>query len=205
MRGDRSMWLLDKFLRKFINKGELTVIDHKGATRRYGSPDPLHGPITVRLMDARVAGEIVRNPRLALGEAYMDGRLVIEDGGDIRDFLLFAIYNAPWEREGPLEPRGPIRRTANYVAGKLDQINRRTRSRRNAEHTYNLTRRLYELFLDADRQYTCAYYRDTANSLEKAQLDKKAHIAAKLHLKAGMRVLDVGCGWGGTSHYLHRH
>jgi cyclopropane-fatty-acyl-phospholipid synthase len=199
------MWLLDKFLRKLVTKGELIVIDHDGTTRQYGSPDPLHGPVTVRLTDSRIAGEIVRNPRLAVGEAYVDGRMVVEGGSDIRDFLLLIIYNAPWEDEGPLKPQGPFRRSLNYVAGKIDQINWKARSRRNAEHTYNLTRRLYELFLDADRQYTCGYYRDTDNSLEQAQLDKKAHLAAKLHLKPGMKVLDIGCGWGGLALYLHRH
>ena len=92
-----------------------------------------------------------------------------------------------------------------FVAGKLDQFNWRARSRHNAEHTYNLTRTLYDLFLDEDRQYTMAYYRDAANSLEQARLDKKAHVAAKLHLKPGMKVLDIGCGWGGLALYLHRH
>jgi cyclopropane-fatty-acyl-phospholipid synthase len=81
----------------------------------------------------------------------------------------------------------------------------RPKARRNAEHSYNLTRRLYELFLDEDRQYTMAYYRDTENGLEKAQLDKKAHVAAKMYLKPGMKVLDVGCGWGGFAIYMHKH
>ena len=134
----------------------------------------------------------------------MDGRLVF-DQGDIRDLVLLIRENAPWEQEGVLEPRGPLRKVAEYLGGLIDQVNWKGRSRRNAEHSYNLTRRLYELFLDEDRQYTCAYYTDTSNSLEQAQLDKKAHIAAKLHLKPGMKVLDIGCGWGGLALYLHRH
>jgi len=199
------MWLLDKMLRRLVHKGELTVIDHDGKTYRYGSPDPNHGPITVRLTDRGAALHIAKDPRLGAGEAYMDGRMVVEPPKDIRDLLLFARYNAPWEKPGALKPRGLARRTAGKLVAKLDQINWKTRSARNAEHTYNLTRRLYELFLDEDRQYTCAYYRDTSNSLEQAQLDKKAHIAAKLYLKPGMKVLDIGCGWGGLALYLNRH
>jgi cyclopropane-fatty-acyl-phospholipid synthase len=199
------MWLLDKMLRRLVRKGELTVVDHDGTTHRYGTPDPNHGPITVRLTDRRAAFDIAKDPRLGAGEAYMDGRLVVEPPRDIRDLILFARYNAPWEKPGALRPKGLVRRAAGKIAGRLDQINWKSRSARNAEHTYNLTRRLYELFLDEDRQYTCAYYRDTSNSLEQAQLDKKAHIAGKLHLKPGMKVLDIGCGWGGLALYLHRH
>ena len=198
------MWLLDKMVRRLIRKGQLTIIDHRGKAYRYGSPDPAIRSVRVRLMDKGAAFKIVADPRLGAGEAYMDGRFVVEDG-DIRDLILLARYNAPFERPGALKPKGPVRQAARAIAGRLDQVNWRTRSRRNAEHTYNLTRRLYELFLDEDRQYTCAYYRDPANSLEQAQLDKKAHIAAKLNLKPGMRVLDIGCGWGGLALYLHRH
>jgi len=199
------MWLLDKMLKKLVRKGELTVVDHDGKTYRYGAPDPNHGPIRVRLTDRGAAFHIAKDPRLGAGEAYTDGRLVVEPPHDIRDLILFARYNAPWEKPGALKPKGLLRRAAGKLAGRLDQINWRSRSARNAEHTYNLTRRLYELFLDEDRQYTCAYYRDLSNSLEQAQLDKKAHIAAKLHLKPGMKVLDIGCGWGGLALYLHRH
>ncbi|MGQ0587990.1 MAG: class I SAM-dependent methyltransferase [Sphingosinicella sp.] len=199
------MWLLDKMLKKLVRKGELAVIDHDGKTYRYGSPDPNHGPIIVRLTDGGAAFHIAKDPRLGAGEAYMEGRMVVEPPHDVRDLLLFARYNAPWERPGALRPRGLMNRAVGRLAGKLDQINWRGRSRHNAEHTYNLTRRLYELFLDEDRQYTMAYYRDPANSLEQAQLDKKAHIAAKLNLKPGMKVLDIGCGWGGLALYLHRH
>jgi cyclopropane-fatty-acyl-phospholipid synthase len=198
------MWLLDKMLRKLIRKGELTLVDHDGKAYRYGVPDPAHRPVKARLTDKGAALHIARDPRVGAGEAYMDGRLVMEQG-DVRDLILLIRYNAPWERPGALKPKSPLRRAVNAAAGKLDQVNWRTRSRANAEHTYNLTRRLYELFLDEDRQYTMAYYRDVGNSLEQAQLDKKAHIAAKLYLKPGMKVLDIGCGWGGLALYLHRH
>jgi cyclopropane-fatty-acyl-phospholipid synthase len=198
------MWLLDKMLRSLITKGELVVIDHKGKEYRYGAPDSDFAPITARLTDRRAAFHIAKDPRVGAGEAYMNGWLAIDSPRDIRDLVLLIIYNAPAEGAA-LRPKGPIRKAIDFAAGRLDQINWRTRSRRNAEHTYNLTRRLYELFLDEDRQYTMAYYRDPANSLEQAQLDKKAHIASKLFLKPGMKVLDIGCGWGGLALYLHRH
>ena len=198
------MWLLDKMLRQIVRKGELTVIDHDGKEYRYGAPDPRHGPVTVRFTDRRVAFDIATNPRLATGETYMEERMLVEQG-DVRDLILLFQYNAPFETYGEIKPKGFLRQAADYIGGRIDQVNWKARSRRNAEHTYNLTRRLYELFLDADRQYTMAYYRDTSDSLEKAQLDKKAHIAAKLYLKPGMKVLDVGCGWGGLALYLHRH
>ncbi len=198
------MWLLDKMLRKLIRRGELTIIDHKGKTYRYGAPDPEIRSVAVRMTDSKAAFKIASDPRVGAGEAYMDGRFVVEDG-DIRDLILLIRFNAPFERSGALKPKGPVRKTVSAIAGRIDQINWKTRSRRNAERTYNLTRRLYELFLDEDRQYTCAYFRDPANSLEQAQLDKKAHIASKLNLKPGMRVLDIGSGWGGLALYLNRH
>ena len=198
------MWLLDKMLRKLVRKGELTVVDHDGKEYRYGAPDPAHGPVRVRFTDKGASTHIVKDPRVGAGEVYMDGRMVVEEG-DIRDLVLLIRYNAPIERQGALKPKGAVRKGLGYLAGRIDQINWKSRSRANAEHTYNLTRRLYELFLDEDRQYTMAYYRDPATPLEKAQLDKKAHLAAKLYLKPGMKVLDIGCGWGGLALYLHKH
>lgn len=196
------MWLLDKMLRRTINVGLLTVIDHRGGVHRYGSAAAGGRRVAVRMTDAGAAGHIARYPRVGAGEAYMDGRMIVEEG-DIRELALLVSENAPQEDGGPLGARGLVRGALDGILARLDQINWRTRSRQNAEHTYNLTRELYELFLDIDRQYTCAYYRDPDGSLDRAQVDKKAHIAAKLHVASGQRVLDVGCGWGGLAFYLH--
>src|SRR5690606_24241600 len=128
-----------------------------------------------------------------------------EEPYDIRDMVLYVAMNAKVKSSSTLGAKGPVRQAVQRTLAKIDSINLRGKARKNAEHTYNLTRRLYELFLDEDRQYTMGYYRDVDNSLEKAQLDKKAHIAAKMYLKPGMKVLDIGCGWGGLALYLNKH
>ncbi|WP_380879855.1 class I SAM-dependent methyltransferase [Sphingomonas sp. DBB INV C78] len=201
------MWLLDKMLRKVVRTGELIIIDYDGKAYRYG-PGSDH-PIRVHLTDKGASFHIAKDPRVGAGEAYMDSRLVVEPPHDIRDLVLFITGNGKGEGRANLGPHGAWRKLAVRAAARLDSYNDRRSARRNAEHTYNLTRELYELFLDEDRQYTMGYHRDPANGLEQAQLDKKAHIAAKLNLEAGkssgMRVLDIGCGWGGLALYLHRH
>ena len=104
------MWLLDKMLRKLIRKGELTIIDHRGKAYRYGAPDPQVRPVTARLTDSKAAFKIASDPRVGAGEAYMDGRVVIEPPADIRDLVLLIRYNAPAESQDDLTPRGPIRK-----------------------------------------------------------------------------------------------
>jgi cyclopropane-fatty-acyl-phospholipid synthase len=198
------MWLLDKMLSRLVRKGRLVVTDHDGREYAYG-PGGDGDAIRIRFTDKGAAFHIGRYPQMGAGEAYMDGRLVVEPPHDIRDLLLFLGHNGEENHEAHYRPRGPLRKLAFHLASKVDSYNNARAARANAEHTYNLTRRLYELFLDEDRQYTMAYYRDPAMGLEQAQLDKKAHIAAKLHLKPGMKVLDIGCGWGGLALYLHRH
>jgi cyclopropane-fatty-acyl-phospholipid synthase len=199
------MWLLDRLLRRVVKHGELIVRDHDGREYRYGAPAAGKPPVKIRFNHKSAAAHVASHPQVGAAEVYMDGRMdVIE--GDIRDLILLVHSNVPTGGgEAALRPRNLLRRLADKGAAKLDGINRKSRARRNAEHTYNLTRRLYELFLDEDRQYTCAYYLKPDDSLEQAQLDKKAHLAAKLNLKPGMRVLDIGCGWGGLALYLHRH
>ena len=194
------MWLLDKMLRALIRKGQLILTDHDGKVYTYG--DPSADPIRIRLTDKGAALHIAKDPRIGAGEAYMDGRLVIEPPHDVREFILYVMSQGSGEK---VRARNPLRRAVDKLASKLDQNNYRARAAKNVEHHYDLTRRFYELFLDADRQYTMAYWRDPNGTLEQAQLDKKALIAAKLRIEPGMRVLDIGSGWGGFGLFLNRH
>ena len=202
------MWLLDKFLTKAIRTGRLVVTDHDGKVYQYGpgADGPDGGDeIRIRLTHRKAARHIASYPQVGAGEAYMWGWLEVEPPHDIRDMVLFVTGNAKTQGDRAIQPKGPVRRFAQRMIARADSINLKGKARKNAEHTYNLTRRLYELFLDEDRQYTMGYHRDLGNSLEKAQLDKKAHMAAKMNIKPGMKVLDIGCGWGGFALYLHKH
>jgi cyclopropane-fatty-acyl-phospholipid synthase len=197
------MWLLDKAFRRLVRSGELLVTEANDKQHHYGKPAPDRDPVAIRFTDGRVPNFIARNPRLGAAEAYMDGRLVF-DRGDILALLDLVRWNNPWEKGGSgLEPSLP-KRIGHALTSRLDRFNWERRSKRNVAHHYDLDDRLYDLFLDRDRQYSCAYFTDRDNSLDQSQLDKKAHIAAKLALKPGLRVLDIGCGWGGMALYLNR-
>jgi cyclopropane-fatty-acyl-phospholipid synthase len=193
------MALIDKLLRTLIKRGSITIMDAAGKRATYG---PGGEPsLTVRFRDRKVPLDLLRNPRLAIGETYMDGRLVIEDG-TMLDLLQLVVGANRWEDGG----RGR-KLFGKSKLGELKALWRRNRpdkARRNVAHHYDLRDELYETFLDAARQYSCAYFTDLGNSLEQAQADKMAHIAAKLDLKPGQRVLDIGCGWGGMALYLNR-
>jgi cyclopropane-fatty-acyl-phospholipid synthase len=195
------MALIDRFFARFVKRGQITVTYADGTIKTFGTPDPTLKSVAVRFTDKGAPGAIVRNPALGAAEAFMDGRLVI-DQGDIRDLVNLLKGNTPWEKGDALKPSLPIK-LLDKVVHRVDRVNMARRSKKNVAHHYDLSDRLYDLFLDADRQYSCAYFTDPANSLEQAQGDKKAHIAAKLLLKPGMRVLDIGCGWGGMALYLH--
>ncbi|MDE2560899.1 MAG: class I SAM-dependent methyltransferase [Sphingomonadales bacterium] len=197
------MMVLDRALRRFVKHGTVTVRDAEGKTHRQGTPEPGWPDLVVVLNDRKVGGFIARHPRLGLGEAWMDGRISIE-GGDIMDFVSFMRRNNPWETTGSFAPPGLLARTADKLASSFDQLNQRLASRRNVAHHYDLGDPLYDLFLDANRQYSCAYWEDGVTSLEEAQVAKMNHLAAKLALRPGMRVLDIGCGWGGLALHLNR-
>ena len=204
------MWLLDQMLTRVIRKGCLVITDYDGKAYEYG-PDPQgidgHGPIKVQLADKGAAMHIARYPQVGAGEAYMDGRMTIEPPHDIRDLVLFVTENGKRGGGEDFKAKGLLRKAGHGLIARIDSFNPPGKAARNAKHSYNLTRRLYELFLDEDRQYTMGYYRDPAAqiSLEQAQLDKKAHLAAKMYIKPGMKVLDIGCGWGGFALYLNKH
>lgn len=191
--------MIEKLLGKLIRNGRLTIVWPDGKQRSFGSG--AGESLTVRLTDRKAAFDIARNPRLGIGETYMDGRLVVEDG-TILDLLLLVLGDNRWEDGGSGRKAFGKKRLKKLLAPF--RRNPAGSSKRNVAHHYDLSDELYEAFLDADKQYSCAYYTDPGNSLEQAQLDKKAHIAAKLALEPGMKVLDIGCGWGGMALYLNR-
>ncbi|WP_397542909.1 class I SAM-dependent methyltransferase [Roseovarius salis] len=194
------MWnkVFDGFLSHLMREGDLRVTFADGSTCSYGdgSGDPVH----VTLHDANLPRKIILSPDMAVGEAYMDARLTIEND-DLYGFLTLAIRNIaqqgdPWFRR----PLNWGRHAMRY----LQQFNPASRARANVAHHYDLSRELYDLFLDKDRQYSCAYFRDPEMTLDEAQEAKKHHIAGKLLIEPGMRVLDIGCGWGGMGLTLAR-
>jgi cyclopropane-fatty-acyl-phospholipid synthase len=190
--------MIGRLIEKLMSKGRLTLVMPDGKRTTYG---PGGGKsLTVRVTSRKTLFAIARNPRLGLGEAYMDGRLIIEDG-TILDLMQLIVGGNRWE------DKGSGRAALNKGKKRWKALFRRNKakaSRRNVAHHYDIGNELYRLFLDKDLQYSCAYFTDPSNGLEQAQEDKKAHIAAKLYLKPGQRVLDIGCGWGGTALYLNR-
>jgi cyclopropane-fatty-acyl-phospholipid synthase len=151
-------------------------------------------PIAVRFVSARAQWSVLLDPDLRLGEAYMDGTFVV-DRGSIAEFvdLVARRFAWPWWA-------APIA-LCRFVWQRVGQLNWRGRSRRNVAHHYDLDGQLYALFLDSDRQYSCAYFETPQDSLDDAQLAKKRHLVAKLLLEDGCRLLDIGCGWGGLALY----
>ena len=194
------MQLLDRMLGAHVQRGELTIIDHEGNTHRYGRPDPELAPVTVRLKDRKVALEIARDPALGTAETWMDDRLVLEQG-EIIDLVTLIRRNRRWEERTSANKF--LKKTKKW-RHRFEMLNSKLRARKNVEHHYDIGNDLYRTFLDEDMQYSCAYFTDPANSIDQAQLDKKAHIASKLLLEPGQKVLDIGCGWGGLALYLNR-
>lgn len=151
--------------------------------------------VTIRLREARTARRLVLSPELALGETYMDGDLVVE-GGEIGDLLDLLARNVA---TGPRRRTGQAARLWARLRERIAQANDRLAARRNVAHHYDLSLELYRRFLDEDLQYSCAYFARPDMTLDEAQAAKKRHIAAKLLLRPGQRVLDIGCGWGGLA------
>lgn len=192
--GERPFSLLSPLLEQLIQAGRLKVINQAGLRQSFG-PGKGGPTVTVRFHAATLPWRILLRPSVTLGEAYMDGSLTIEEG-TLRDLLHLCTINAQ------ILDRHPIAR----LQGSMDRLLRRhsaanqpERARLNVAHHYDLSGRLFDLFLDADRQYSCAYFQTRTETLEEAQEKKKRHIAAKLLLGPGMRVLDIGSGWGGLA------
>jgi cyclopropane-fatty-acyl-phospholipid synthase len=194
------MWtrLFKMMLRSVICTGTLDLQFPDGSAMRVG--DGTGTPVRVTIHDPGLPGRIVRSPDLALGDGYMDLAYTIADD-DLPGFLALLLSNAAQGRADrwryPLER---VQRAVRMLQEKAPAI----RSKANVAHHYDLSGALYDLFLDADRQYSCAYFKTPEDTLEQAQAQKKAHIAAKLRLSPGLRMLDIGCGWGGMAITLAR-
>eukprot|EP01037_Dinobryon_pediforme_P012101 gene12101-biopygen7336 len=181
---------------KLIKSGSLIFILADGSRCNFG--DGIGVPVIVRFADRKAQWELLLDPELKLGELFMDGRLVVEQG-TIFDFLTLILRDMRGERP-PFFVK--ILERARHALRYVLQNNTTTNAKRNVAHHYDLDDRLYQLFLDEDRQYSCAYFENEYDSLEVAQLAKKRHITAKLLVEPGMSVLDIGCGWGGMALYL---
>ncbi|MFZ5736565.1 MAG: class I SAM-dependent methyltransferase [Pseudomonadota bacterium] len=181
-------------LSRFIRRGTIVFTTASGTTFACG--DGTGEPVHAHFTSAQAQRRLLRDPELALGELYMDGGLVMQRGS-IADLLAVAMDQPDWT------PRwAKLHGLIRYWIRTLHQFNPRRRSRHNVAHHYDLDGRLYALFLDSDRQYSCAYFETPDTSLDDAQLAKKRHIAAKLLTGPGQRVLDIGSGWGGLGLYL---
>ncbi len=190
--------LMDRMLTGAIHKGRFHVTWPDGSASIYG--DGAGRAVGVHITTPATLRRLVANPGLAIGEAYMDGGLIPLDC-TIHDVLTLLLENIKGRRIPVLELNARISRLLRPVL----QANSAARARRNVAHHYDLSGRLYSLFLDRDRQYSCAYFARGDESLEEAQAAKKRHIAAKLLLnRPDLQVLDIGCGWGGMALTLAR-
>ena len=197
--------LLIAALSKSIHRGRLTLKTADGRTHQFGIPDDDIPNVTLRFQDRRVPWDIIKDPDLGMGEAYMDGRMVFDEG-DILHFGRLLRANNRFENTGGKLSSSLSARLFTKARFELQQFNNRIRSKANAAHHYDIGNELYELMLDPEHmQYSCAYWPRADMTLAEAQEAKLVHIASKLALRDGQTVLDIGCGWGGLAIFLAQH
>lgn len=189
--------LLDRALQTVMDRGTLRVTGPDGIIRDYG--DGTGTPVHIHIRTPLAAAKVAADADLYLGECYMDGSLDVESGTTIYDAIAILMENGQTHR---LPKVAQAAYTVRKALKRVDQYNPVGKAKSNVAHHYDLSGALYDLFLDRDRQYSCAYFETDDGSLEDAQLAKKRHLAAKLNIKPGMKVLDIGSGWGGLGLYI---
>jgi cyclopropane-fatty-acyl-phospholipid synthase len=197
--------LLDRFLSRAVKQGRLGIVFADGSASTYGTSAEGFPEIVLRFTDNAVPRDIILDPRLGAAEAFIDGRLLIEEG-DVMGLVSLLRMNDRWERgDNNLRPSA-LKRLINSASFAAEQINNRVGSKKNVAHHYDIGNDLYALMLDAEHwQYSCAYWAEGVTTLAGAQEAKLKHIAKKLHLSPGQEVLDIGCGWGGMAIHLAKH
>ncbi|MCB2073614.1 MAG: class I SAM-dependent methyltransferase [Novosphingobium sp.] len=199
------MRLFDKVIGQIVKRGRLEITYHDGRKSVLGKPEEGFPEVAISFADARAPREVLLDPRLGTAETFMDGRLRIERG-DIMQLVQLVRANQPWDRGGKLRRPSLFRRVKGKLSFAANSFNRSASAKRNVAHHYDIGNDLYRLMLDSGHmQYSCAYWPREGMTLDEAQDAKLAHIAAKLSLQPGQRVLDIGCGWGGMAIYLARH
>lgn len=197
------MALLERILNGRIHHGTLTVINRSGEKQTFGAATAGWPDVTLRIVAANSERRILLNPRLGMGETYMDGGVTVDDD-DIMGLVELVRRNNLWENGGEIGDPKPLKKLLGQLLRPLMRLNSLASSRSNVAHHYDVSNDFYRLWLDEDMQYSCAYWSDTDDTLDSAQLAKRAHIAAKLALQPGQKVLDIGCGWGGMALYLNK-
>ena len=200
-----SKSLFDRFLSRGVKQGRLGVVFADGSARTYGTAAEGFPEIVLRFTDDRVPRDIILDPRLGAAEAFIDGRLLIEEG-DVMGLVSLLRANNPWDKGGDIGSPSTLVRLINRATFAAEQINNRVGAKKNAAHHYDIGNDLYALMLDAEHwQYSCAYWPEGITTLAEAQGAKLSHIARKLALSPGQEVLDIGCGWGGMAIHLAKH
>lgn len=192
------MKLLSTLLRRFVQYGTLRVYDADGKLHTFAGTPP-EPAVTIRLHHKSLYTKLFLNPELYVGEAYMDGTLTFEDGSELFDLLNLFSNNRTGLTSHPVQ--AALRSIWRSIR-RFQQHNPIGKALKNASHHYDISDDFYRLFLDEDLQYTCAYYMSPDDTLEQAQLNKKRHVCAKLKIQDGMKIAELGCGWGGLAIYM---
>ena len=190
------MFPISLLFKRLITTGTLIIVDPRGRRETFGTG---RAPVVALKVHRRwLAWRFILRPAMTAGEGFMDGEITVEDGGDILDFLSLVALN-----QGRADETSKRKVWDGGFAQRIRNLNFRRRAKRNVAHHYEFGAAFYDLFLDKNRQYSCAYFRSDDDTLDQAQINKLDHVARKLMLNSQHRVLDIGSGWGGLARHMN--